>query len=66
VESPGQDGPVSDFRHWKHGVFDPESAGRAAIPVRDDTGLLRDFFTGAPVSAPSYFPPEVPDVDKDS
>lgn len=38
------------FRFWRGGVFDAEAAGRKAIPVQDDAGVWRDFFTGAPVA----------------
>lgn len=41
------------FRHWRNGRFDAESAGRPAIPTRDDAGVWRDFFTGAPCDPPT-------------
>lgn len=37
------------FRFWRHGFFDEQLAGRAAIPSVDDAGIVRDYFTGAPV-----------------
>jgi hypothetical protein len=48
---------MNDFRHWKNGRFSPASAGRGPVPKLDDTGVWRDYLTGAPCDPPpSAFP----------
>lgn len=47
------------FRFWTGGRFDAQKAGRQAIPVKDDVGVWRDLFTGAPCDAP-------PELDEDA